>query len=305
MSPASPVVAVGSCFADNITAKMRSCLWDASVPLGVQFNPLSIADAISLCLGPETTNGFRNSLFGHGDLIHSWKFDSGFSALSRKEAEDKFEMARDQFIDKLDKGRKLIITFGTAYCYFKASEPEEVVANCHKMPASLFVRRRVSAAEITQRWRDIIGLLEASFPGIEILMTVSPVRHVRDGLHENNLSKATLLLAVDQLCSKIERCHYFPAYELLNDDLRDYRFYASDLVHPSEEAVEYIWERFCDGLIDKKEIPLLKEGESIMRRILHRHIAASEETIRQFNEETLRLYWKLKQKNPAVLEINV
>lgn len=170
----------------------------------------------------------------------------------------------------LEKANALFITFGTSWCYYLSGRNDYVVANCHKQPTSMFMRRRLEVSEIVERWINLARKVRGAYPQLNIVFTVSPVRHLKDGFSGNSLSKSVLLLAVEEICSKLDYCHYFPAYEIVNDDLRDYRFYASDLVHPSEEAVEYIWEIFRATYLDAVGETILKEGERILKAWLHR-----------------------------------
>lgn len=300
-----PVVLLGSCFADNISAKMKSCLWEAENPLGTLYNPLSIASALSVCLGfvgnESTGDGsgsvegfgedrdrdmsaqlmsFEESLFKAGGMWRSWLFDSKMSAESREDVVYAFEERCRHLDALLSRAEVLFVTFGTAWCYYIG---RKLVANCHKQPAAMFERRRLSVREIVDTWRDLRDRLRERYPRLQVVFTVSPVRHLKDGFEGNARSKAILQLAVEELCGGVssggrggevsqgvEGCYYFPAYEIVNDDLRDYRFYASDLVHPSEEAVEYIWEKFKEMYMDEKGVQRLKEGESISRGLGHR-----------------------------------
>lgn len=303
INPSKPLIAVGSCFADNITSRMRQCLCNAVNPLGVLFNPLSIAKAIELCLLKSGDELFKQSLFMDGDMWHSWLFDSKFSMCSIEESVEKFHDSRTEFLSSLEKGGTLIITFGTSYCYFLNNEPKKIVANCHKQPAANFLRRRISIEEIINVWNPTLAKLKHQFQEIKVIFTVSPVRHIRDGLHENNLSKSILLLAIDQICSEHNFCHYFPAYEIVNDDLRDYRFYADDLVHPSVSAIEYIWEKFKELYIDKEGIAFLKEGEAVRKRMEHKPLTTSNKSAEKFNDETRRLYRIFLNKYPDALNV--
>ena len=303
LQPERPIVLTGSCFADNIGGAMRRCLWDAANPLGVLFNPLSIAGAIELSLlTGNASEVFKKTLFEANGLIHSWLCDSSGSACSVETAVEKFESRSAVLRRMLDRGRTLCVTFGSAFCYFLAGESDPV-ANCHKQPSTLFSRRRIQADEITGRWQPLLEKLRNLFPGLEVIFTVSPVRHVRDGLHENSLSKSTLLLAVDKICRENKFCYYFPAYEILMDDLRDYRFYASDLVHPSEQAVEYIWEKFKDTFIDPQGLEMLKKGEAICRRVAHRPILSTAEQHAEFRDCTRRMAEEFKKAYPESLDL--
>lgn len=284
IDPNKPAVLVGSCFADNMGGKMRSSLWEAENPFGTLYNPLSIATALDVAL--ETVekmenkmltgireNGcrrFEESLFEGDGLWRSWLFDSKMSAETADDVRDAFIERCLRLHSMLSEGEVLFVTFGTSWCYYLAGGKDYLVANCHKQPAAMFERRRLSVGEITSVWRNLIMKLQERYPHLKVVFTVSPVRHLKDGFEGNVRSKAILLLATEELCDTSDRCFYFPAYEIVNDDLRDYRFYASDLVHPSDEGVEYIWEIFKQTYIDDAGLRRLKEGEAIRRGLEHR-----------------------------------
>ena len=273
LSPEKPAVLVGSCFSDNITARMRRCLWNAANPLGTLYNPLSIGRALRVALDPEgDTFAFEESVFTDASGIsHSWLFDSGLSARNNREAVTEEFKCRAQVTDEmLRDAQALFVTFGTSICYFLTSDPEYVVGNCHKQPSTLFQRRRLGIVEIVDLWVGLAADLRKRYPELAVVFTVSPVRHLRDGFVENNRSKAVLQLAIEEICRRVENCHYFPAYELLNDDLRDYRFYASDMAHPSEEAVDYVWDFFKRTYLDDEGLETLRQGEAIYRAYHHR-----------------------------------
>lgn len=302
ITPQEPVVGIGSCFAANIVNRMRDCLWNAINPLGTLFNPMSIEKVLRLCLiDTDSQNKFKETLFSDEGVVHSWLFDSSLSGFSEMEIVEKFKKSQGQLIENLLKGKTLIITFGTAFCYFKSSNPEYVVSNCHKQPSNLFVRRQITANEIMEIWKSLLIDLKKLIPEIKVIFTVSPVRHIRDGLHENNISKGILLTAVDELCRMFDFCHYFGAYEIVIDDLRDYRFYADDLVHPSDSAVEYIWEKFQEEYLDKKGKEIIKRGESICKRMKHRPIIATESQKEEFHKETSKLFESFHSQYPDTL----
>lgn len=276
LSPEHPVVLLGSCFSQNIARKMVECDWEAFNGVGTLYNPLSIAKVLDLLLFDDdfiTTT--KESLFQAPDsLIHSWLFDTHFSRMSADECMSAIENCRKSLVSTLSKAETLIVTFGTAWCYFLTSN-NELVANCHKMPQDMFVRRRIPIDEITEVWTPLCEQLKNRFPNLSVIFTVSPVRHMKDGFEGNARSKATLLLAVEEICSRYDFCHYFPAYEIISDDLRDYRFYATDLVHPSDSAVEYVWEIFRQTFLDTKAENLLKEGNRRYKALNHRPILTS------------------------------
>lgn len=277
LDPARPIVLVGSCFAANIAKKMQECMWDAFNGIGTLYNPMSIAKVLELLvLGDCDTLDIKSSLFESNGIFHSWLFDSHFSASSVKKCIQSIEECRQSLLNSLSKAQALIVTFGTSWCYIlsqkEAKEKEYVVANCHKMPSAMFQRKRVSVDEISSVWIDLCNRLKKKYPDLNVIFTVSPVRHLKDGFEGNTLSKASLHLAVERICENFKDAVYFPAYELVCDDLRDYRFYSSDLVHPSDTAVEYIWEIFCKTFLDDKGISLLKEGNKSFKRSNHRAI---------------------------------
>lgn len=279
LDPARPIVLVGSCFASNIAAKMRESMWDAFNGVGTLYNPMSIAKVLDLMMsGDETKEAIEHSLFESGEIVHSWLFDSHFSASTKCRCIEQILDSRVSFQKSLKGAQALIVTFGTSWCYALSEgnqdstgiEGEEyIVANCHKMPASMFRRRRVSVEEISSLWIELCQRIKEIYPDITIIFTVSPVRHLKDGFEGNALSKATLHLAIEKICNSLPGCIYFPAYELVMDDLRDYRFYASDLVHPSDMAVEYIWEVFCKTFIDEAGMVRLKDGNKEYKRLNH------------------------------------
>lgn len=272
LDPRQGVVLLGSCFADNIRQRMLQCRWDAVNPFGVLFNPLSIAKVVRMSLYPEC-DFLSDSIFESEGFYHSWFFDTKMSAGTASELKEKAAAAMHEFRNRIERGDTLIVTFGTAWCYFlKDGSDDYVVSNCHKQPQSIFERRRVSMERIIDTWTALLGDLTALNPDLRVILTVSPVRHLRDGFEGNMRSKATLLLAVEEICRRVGCCSYFPAYEIVNDDLRDYRFYASDLVHPSEMAVDYLWEIFQDTFLTDEGKSLLKEGEKEFKRANHRSI---------------------------------
>ncbi len=220
------VLMLGSCFSDEIGAQMQQRYLQVTCnPFGTLYNPLSIAHALTMTEVPE--------LVEHDGLWHSMAHHGSFSRASNEEAEQAVRASIKTMQQALNEASVVIVTFGTAWVYEMNGE---IVGNCHKLPERCFVRRRLTVEEIVDAWKPILE----KYSDKHWLFTVSPIRHIKDGLHENQLSKATLLLSVEQLGD------YFPSYEIMLDELRDYRFYADDLVHPSSLAVTYIWERFVD-----------------------------------------------------------
>lgn len=225
------ILLLGSCFADNIAAKLAEYYFQITAnPFGTLYNPLSIAQALSLQQVPE--------LVEWGGLYHSMYHHSAFSSPDRLQTGQNIRQSIDCLQRAFAEASVVIITFGTAWVY---EQDGVVVANCHKIPADRFTRRRLSVEEIVSAWQPVLS----AHSDKHFIFTVSPIRHIKDGLHENQLSKATLLLAIAQLAEdQSVLVDYFPSHEILIDELRDYRFYADDMLHPSSVAVNYIWERF-------------------------------------------------------------
>lgn len=245
---------IGSCFADNIGAKLSEAHFRCYVnPFGTLYNPMSVAESLRQIRANRTYTQTDREVFNSSDDIwHSWMHHSRFSANSAEKLISNINASINEAHNELAKCHLLIITLGTAYVY-RLKEDCRIVANCHKISESTFMRTRLTVDEIVDEWTPLLNELQQVNPEIKVMFTVSPIRHKRDGLHANQLSKATLLLAVDRLCQlNSSQCIYFPAYEIMMDELRDYRFYADDMVHPSPLAVEYIWERFCDAFFDKQ-----------------------------------------------------
>ena len=265
------ILMLGSCFSDEIGRQMEERKMAVTCnPFGTLYNPLSIAQAIQKTELP--------ALIEHDGLWHSMAHHGSFSRATKEEAEKAVKDSIMTMQRALEEATVVIVTFGTAWVYeltderMKELTNERIVGNCHKMPEKNFTRRRLSVEEIVDAWQPIL----AQYPDKKWLFTVSPIRHIRDGLHENQLSKATLLMAVDQMVNSTwpnGKWHYFPSYEILLDELRDYRFYADDLVHPSGMAVEYIWERFCETFCTPQTINAMhiahKEWKFAHHRPLH------------------------------------
>ena len=227
------ILMLGSCFSDEIGAQMQQRYLQVTCnPFGTLYNPLSIAKAFSLQLS-EVNFQF------HEGLWHSMAHHGSFSRASKEEAEQAVRASIETMQRALQEASVVIVTFGTAWVYEMNGE---IVGNCHKLPESCFTRRRLSVEEIVAAWKPILE----KYSDKHWLFSVSPIRHIKDGLHENEISKATLLLALEAISRQHSAISYFPSYEIVLDELRDYRFYADDLVHPSSLAVNYIWERFVD-----------------------------------------------------------
>lgn len=310
LTPAQPVVMLGSCFSDNLSARMREGLWRVENPLGVLYNPVSISRALQLMLSDiGLAEKCDATIFESYGVFHSWLFDSGVSAVERKLVLSELKTKSARLHSLLENACGLFVTFGTAKVWYLQEKADYPVGNCHKQPAEMFATSRLSVEDILEEWRPLIRRLGQDYPGLPVVFTVSPVRYLRDGFEENARSKATLLLAIEQLCKEFGNCHYFPAYEIYNDDLRDYRFYASDLVHPSPEGIDYIWEKFKETFLGEEELQILKSGRDIVRRYFHRpnikvRTAVQESNLEKWRQDTLELwYLPFREAYPETLEL--
>lgn len=278
----SRILSLGSCFADTVARRLAQAKFDLTAnPTGVLFNPLSIAAAVErfdraepvdACELHEGSEGWFHDDF-HGSFTRS---DAGEALAAMNRAVEAGSRA-------LRDGDTLLATFGTAWVY-EQCDTGRVVANCHKQPHSTFRRRLATVEEIVTRWSR---LLEGPLRDKRIVLTLSPVRHLNDGAAENSLSKATLRVAIAELAERCPRIDYFPAFELLTDDLRDYRFYADDLVHPSEQAAQYIWERFAEAALDPGTRRIAERIEALVRSSRHRPLHPDSDAWSRFAQRQL------------------
>ena len=268
LTPDDGVLVVGSCFADEIGERMRRSDFNACVnPFGTLYNPLSVAGALSrLCDGRPFTESECVEMGAGAGRICSFSHHTSFA---RETPEAFLSVANEALEDAAafwQDCNKVCITLGTVFCWLHDGA---VVANCLKRPASEFERVEMTLEQVTAVLRSIV----VSSPGKAFLFTVSPIRHLGDGAHLNQLSKSTLLLAVDALLRDPlvgQRCEYFPAYEILLDELRDYRFYAEDMTHPSAQAADYIWERFKEFAVPAEYADRVAQAEKDWKAVQHR-----------------------------------
>lgn len=290
------ILLLGSCFADNIGAKFGEYYFQTTInPYGTLYNPASIAQVLSDTsdIGSQVP-GLK--LVQHNGLWHSMMHHGTFSAVDKEQLIARCEHSSTQLRIALQQATTLIITFGTAWVY---EYQGQVVANCHKLPAQQFVRRRLTVDEIVDMWQPII----ASMPDKHWIFTVSPIRHIKDGLHENQLSKAILLQAIDRLTAQpltAQRVSYFPSYEIMLDELRDYRFYAEDMVHPSPVAVEHIWQRFVDTYFSSHTQNEMRTLHQLWRDRHHRFLHPESPEAQLFAERTKTRLQELQPRYPWI-----
>ena len=288
------IMALGSCFVENIGQKLLDFKYKIQVnPFGIQYNPFSIANSLNRLMAG---NVFEYSeLFKYEGLWHSFMHHSDFSDINKdnclEHINKEFEKAKVQ----LKNADLLIITLGTAWVY-EHNLSKEVVNNCHKLPASNFKRYRLEVDEIISHLSITFDELKKFNPKLRVVLSVSPIRHLKDGFHDNQISKASLLLAVEKLKENFNHLEYFPSYEIMMDDLRDYRFYKSDLVHPNEMAIDYIWEKFVISSLCEKEKEIRDAIFKINQAYHHRIFNAETEPAQKFINNQLNSINLLKSK---------
>ncbi len=297
ISHKDPLLLLGSCFTENIGNKLIENRFRADLnPFGILYNPASILKALSLLTAPKEFTPVH--LIEHERLFHSFMHHSNFSSGSQEECLQQINNRLTTAAARLKEASVLIITFGTAYIY-TLKETGEVVSNCHKLPERYFNRSLLTVDAIVAGWKELLNTLWNYNPELKILYTVSPIRHLKDGAHGNQISKATLLLAVEELIKENpEKSFYFPAYEIMIDELRDYRFYAEDMVHPSRLAIEYIWEQFSNHLFPAESKELLRNWQQLRKAINHKPFQPDSEAHKKFIYQTLLKMERLNEKFP-------
>jgi hypothetical protein len=288
---------IGSCFTENIGTRLRHHKFDVlENPNGILFNPASIVKSISSYISNKQY--VESDLFYQNECWNSWEHHSRFSHPDLAACLDginQSQQAAHTFIVKAD---WVFITVGSAFVY--ELDNNEVVANCHKVPTDKFRKRLLTVAEVYAAFKQMLHELCEVNPTVKIIFTISPVRHLRDGFVENNRSKSTLVQAVHQLIEEDDRLFYFPAYELVIDDLRDYRFYAEDMVHPNYTATNYVWEKLLATCIHEDAQKLMKEINVINSAKNHKPFNPGSEQHRKFLQTNLEKIDQLSNQYPYI-----
>lgn len=292
------VLLCGSCFSENIGVKLHQGGFDVlHNPMGILYNPSSVAISLGQLIDSEPfveddlylNNGLWHTFSHHGKFSHPDKF-SLLETLN-------FQLFKAH--DFLKKTKVLMVTFGTSWVYQHA-ELGTVVANCHKYHESKFVRRRLPVDEIVSQWNRLIQRLKEINQSIELLFTVSPVRHWKDGANGNQISKSILHLAVEELCTQHSNCSYFPAYELVIDDLRDYRFFKEDMLHPNSVAVDYVWDKFRGSFFNAATVATIIKVKKIKQSAAHRPLHPDDKAFKVFAQKQLLAIDDLVNQNPQI-----
>ena len=295
----SKAIMLGSCFVENIGEKLFGYKFDCNVnPFGVIYNPISVGESLKILL--ENKEFKEEDLNFANDLYFSFSHHSRFSHADANECLHLINTEIKKSSLDLANSDVLYITFGTSWV-FELLDLGKIVSNCHKLPAKDFHRYRLEVDEIVNYYKELIISLSVFNPNLKIVFTVSPIRHWKDGAHGNQLSKSTLLLAIDQLVQLFEQVSYFPSYEIVMDELRDYRFYSEDMLHMNSTAVNYIWDRFVDTYMEKSVLDVMKKVEKIVSASNHRPFNPDTISHQEFITRTLHDIEKLQSQYPNIV----
>ncbi len=296
IEPSDNIMIIGSCFAENIGKLMTQGGVNTCInPFGIIYNPVSIAETLLLITTQKTFT--EEEVFEQDGIFKSYFFHSRHASTAQKECLQQMNESSCCALDFLQKTNKLIITLGTAFA-FKLKTTQQIVANCHKTPARNFERILLNPEEIVEHLSSCITAVRKINPNISVIFTVSPIRHLRDGLHENQISKSILHYTVYQLQQTLGHVYYFPAYEIMIDELRDYRFYADDMIHPSALATQYIWEKFLKSWCSAECCAMIRAMTDIGKSLAHQWKHPTKSQIEQFVKLHQDKLNDLKQKYP-------
>ncbi|SNR67874.1 GSCFA domain-containing protein [Lutibacter flavus] len=283
----SKLMLIGSCFSENISNKLNYFKFNTnSNPFGILFNPKAIENLITNAINLKEYS--ENDIFSLNERFHCFDAHSDLSSTSKSELLNNLNSEIKESNKNLTEASHIIITFGTAWIY-RLIETDSIVGNCHKVPQKKFLKELLSVKKIIENLENVIALIKSINSKVNIIFTVSPVRHLKDGFVENSQSKAHLLSAIHQITDDREQLYYFPSYEIMMDDLRDYRFYNNDMVHPNETAINYIWEQFQQVWINDNTLSIQKEVDTIQKGLAHKPFNPKSEQHLKFTE-------KLKEK---------
>ncbi len=292
LSYKSGITLVGSCFAEHIGNKLLQHRFRVAInPHGIVFNPLSIAQSLNDCLNEKKYS--QTELIQSNDLWHSFNHHGSFSDVNADIVLENINSRIAGFHKELQQSSHLIFTFGSAWVY-ELRETKNIVANCHKMSATLFEKRLLAVNEIVENYSALFQ--HQTLKSKSIILSVSPVRYVRDGLIENNLSKAVLLQAVQELKKLFSNVQYFPSYEIVIDELRDYRFFEKDLVHPNALAIDYVWQRFAETSMNNETQQFVKDMEQLNAMLAHKPLHKGTSEYEKFTESTQKKTDEMKIK---------
>ncbi|OCB76929.1 GSCFA domain-containing protein [Flavobacterium piscis] len=293
----SKIISIGSCFAENMAEKFDYFKFQNETnPFGIIFNSVSIEKIISRIIKKEFYT--EKDVFFYNERWHSYEVHSDLSNSDRQELLETLNKAISETYKNLKEATHIIITYGTSWIY-RNTESDQIVANCHKVPQKQFSKELLSVEVIQKSIQNTIDLIQVLNPDINFIFTVSPVRHIKDGFAENQLSKSHLFAGIHQVLkthnSEFITHNYFPSYEIMMDELRDYRFYAEDMLHPNQVAIDYIWHKFSENYISEDSISTMQEVSEIQKSLRHRSFNPDSEQHQKFLA-------KLQQKISSIQE---
>jgi hypothetical protein len=294
----SKIVLIGSCFVEHIGNKFEYFKFqNLKNPFGILFHPLAIENLILNAMNKKEYT--ETDLFFLNEQWHCYEAHSVLSNSSKsvvlKDLNDQIKSTHDSILN----ASHVIITLGTAWVY-RHIDTDQIVANCHKVPQKQFIKELLSVETISELLHAIISLIKSVNPKAVLMFTVSPVRHLKDGFAENSRSKAHLIAAIHEVVEPRNQIHYFPSYELMMDELRDYRFYEEDMVHPNTLAINYIWEKFKDVWITKEASKTMEEVDTIQKGLLHRPFNKDSEAHKKFLQDLTAKQQHLKAQFPSI-----
>ncbi len=295
----SQIMSLGSCFAENIGKKFNYFKFQNEVnPFGIIFNPISIEKLIERAINKIEFS--EKDIFFHNERWHCFEVHSDLSNSNATIFLQNLNQILESTYCQIIKSTHIIITYGTSWVYRNIAS-NEIVANCHKVPQNQFVKEILSVEAIEQSIQNTIDVIKSVNPNCAFIFTISPVRHIKDGFVENQQSKAHLIAAIHETHNTQRSTHnYFPSYEIMMDELRDYRFYADDMLHPNQVAIDYIWERFSQTQISEAIYPIMEEVDSIQKGLTHRPFNTDSESHQKFIKNLKHKISQLQEKLPFI-----
>jgi hypothetical protein len=295
----SKIMSMGSCFAENMGEKFSYFKFQNEVnPFGIIFNPVSIENIISRVVNDKKFT--EDDIFYHNDLWHCFEVHSELSNPNKEAFLEKLNQLLNAIHYQIGTLTHLLITYGTSWVY-RNKVSKSIVANCHKVPQSQFEKEILSVEIIENSIRNTIDFIQKVNPNCTLIFTVSPVRHIKDGFIENQRSKSHLIASLHNVVtSSLPKCNYFPSYEIMMDELRNYRFYAEDMLHPSQTAIDYIWERFVATSISEEIYSVMEEVNSIQKALSHRPFNPNSESHQKFLRLLQIKIDKIQRQFPAL-----
>lgn len=279
----SKLLLLGSCFVENIGSKLNYFKFQNTInPFGILFHPIAIQELITNAVNEKTY--IENDIFFHNEQWHCFDGHSQLSTTTKDKLLESLNRGIEILNKQITQSTHIIITLGTAWVY-RHVETDRLVANCHKVPQKQFLKELLSVDMITESLESIIALIKTVNSNASVLFTVSPIRHLKDGFLENTQSKSHLLAAIHQVVAPRKQQYYFPSYEIMMDELRDYRFYKDDMIHPNQTAINYIWEKFQNVWISESSKETMQKVDDIQKGLAHKTFNPNSESHKLFLQQ--------------------